>query len=101
MRFSINNFYFFVSIDPVIEFVVTTPDGAIYLTSVATFVTVESPFVISAVICVFVVGVNVFNVMSVVNTTVAPLAATLLYFVCVPFNFNSSVFYRHHFHKTL
>ena len=77
---------------PVIEFVVTTPDGAIYLTSVATFVTVESPFVISAVICVFVVGVNVFNVMSVVNTTVAPLAATLLYFVCVPFNFNSSVF---------
>ena len=63
-----------------------------YLTSVDTFVTVESPFVISAVICVFVVGVNVFNVMSVVNTTVAPFAAALLYFVCVPFNLNSKVF---------
>ena len=58
-----------------------------YLTSVDTFVTVESPFVTSAVICVFVVGVNLFSVISVVNTTVAPFAAALLYFVCVPFNF--------------
>ena len=79
---------------PVIVFVATTPVGAIYFTSVWLVATVllESPFFTVAAILVFVVGVNLFNVMSAVNTTVAPCTAGLLYFVCVPSKFAIMLF---------
>ena len=45
-----------------------------------------SPFSTTKPICVCVVGVNLFNVISAMNDKVAPFTATLLYLVCFPDN---------------
>ena len=50
------------------------------------WVSFVSPLSIIKSIFVFVVGVNLFNVISAIIDKVAPLAATLLYFVCFPDN---------------
>ena len=80
------------SLYPDTVFVVTTPVGAIYCIAFELSTLVPSPSSTRSPIWVSVEGVKLSNVISVEITTVAPFAAKLLYFVCVPCNWISIFF---------